>query len=377
MQYRRFGPLDWEVSALGFGAMRLPLVDEDLASVDMDEAICMIRYAIDHGVNYVDTAYPYHGGMSEKSVGKALQGGYRGRARLATKLPSWLIEKVEDCDRYLDEQLERLQTDTIDFYLLHGLNEERWPKLQELQVLHWAEKAMVDGRIQHLGFSFHDSFEVFREIIDASDLWLFCQIQYNFMDVEYQAGTRGLKYAADRGLAVVVMEPLRGGRLTKSVPPSVQAIWHSASIPRPPAQWALDWVWNQPEVAVVLSGMSTMEQVEQNVAWAAQSRPGMLTEDDLEVIVQVRDAYESLCPAPCTDCQYCLPCPSGVKIPRILEIYNDLIIYGDLERSQRVYSWLGEAERANLCIKCGECLDKCPQKIEIPAWLAKAHEALC
>jgi predicted aldo/keto reductase-like oxidoreductase len=377
MQYRPFGPLDWKTSALGFGAMRLPLVGDDPESVDLDETIRMIRYAIDHGVNYVDTAYPYHGGMSEKCVGKALQEGYRGRVRLATKLPSWLIEKVEDCDRYLDEQLERLQTDTIDFYLLHGLNEERWPKLQDLDVLRWAEKAMADGRIQHLGFSFHDSFEVFREIIDASDLWLFCQIQYNFMDVEYQAGTRGLKYAADRGLAVVVMEPLRGGRLTKSVPPSVQAIWDSARIQRPPAQWALEWVWNQPEVVVVLSGMSTMEQVEQNVAWAAQSRPGMLTDDDLQVIARVRDAYESLCPVPCTDCKYCLPCPSGVNIPRILEIYNDLIIYADLERSQRVYSWLSEDERANLCIECGECLDKCPQQIEIPAWLAKAHEALC
>jgi predicted aldo/keto reductase-like oxidoreductase len=296
--------------------------------------------------------------------------------KLATKLPSWLIERAEDCDRILDEQLERLQTGSIDFYLLHGLNEVRWASLQELDVLNWAEKAMIDGRIQHLGFSFHDSYEVFEEIVDATDLWVLAQIQYNYMDTEYQAGTRGLAYAARKGLAVVVMEPLRGGRLTMRVPPAVQAIWDSAPVERQPAEWALDWVWNQPEATVVLSGMSTMEQVEQNVSWASRSATGKLTDGDMAVIARVREAYESLCPVPCTDCRYCLPCPSGVNIPRAFEIYNDLVIYGDLRRAKMVYSWLSEDERANLCVECGECLEKCPQQIDIPAWLGKAHKAL-
>jgi predicted aldo/keto reductase-like oxidoreductase len=376
MKYRPFGQLDWEVSALGFGAMRLPVIGDDPAAVDEDEAIRMIRYAIDHGVNYVDTAYPYHEGASERCVGKALQDGYRERVRLATKLPSWLIERVDDCDRILDEQLERLQTESVEFYLLHGLNKVRWPSLQALDVLSWAEKAMGDGRIQNLGFSFHDGYEVFESIVDASDLWVLAQIQYNYMDAEYQAGTKGLAYAANKGLAVVVMEPLRGGRITQRVPPTVQAIWDNSPVQRLPAQWALDWVWNQPAVSVALSGMSTMDQVEQNVAWAARSAVGVLTDDELEVIARVRDAYEALCPIPCTDCKYCLPCPSGVSIPRVFEIYNDFVIYGDLGRSQMVYSWLGEDERANLCTECGECLEKCPQHIDIPPWLEKAHEVL-
>jgi len=244
MNYRTFGRLDWKPSALGFGAMRLPTIDNDPAKIDEPEAARMVRYAIDHGVNYVDTAYPYHRQTSELFLGRALQDGYRERVKLATKMPCWLIKEVDDFDRYLDEQLERLQTDHIDFYLLHGLNGDRWPALHALNVLQWAERAIAAGRIGHLGFSFHDSYDVFQQIVDASDLWLFCQIQYNFVDIEYQAGSKGLHYAADKGLAVVVMEPLRGSRLTKRVPPSVQEIWDSAPTQRTPAEWALHWVWN-------------------------------------------------------------------------------------------------------------------------------------
>ncbi len=378
MQYRSFGRLDWRPSALGFGAMRLPTIDNDPAKIDETEATRMVRYAIDHGVNYVDTAYPYHRENSERFLGRALQDGYRERVKLATKMPCWKIEKAGDFDHFLDEQLEKLQTEHLDFYLLHGLNEKRWTEMSELDVLRWAEGAIVSGRIRHLGFSFHDKLEAFKAIVDASDLWTFCQIQYNFMDIEYQAGTEGLTYAADRGLAVVVMEPLRGGRLTKSVPPSVQAIWDTVPVHRTPAEHALQWVWNQPEVSVVLSGMSTFEQVEENVASAHRSGPGTLSEEELAVYHLVREAYEALCPIPCTDCKYCLPCPSGVNIPRVFDIYNDGIIYDNVERSRMVYSnFMSEDERASLCTQCGECLEKCPQQIEIPDWLAEAHEVLC
>jgi predicted aldo/keto reductase-like oxidoreductase len=378
MQYRTFGKLDWQPSALGFGAMRLPTIDDDPSKIDEAEATHMVRYAIDQGVNYVDTAYPYHRQASEPFLGRALQDGYREQVKLATKMPVWLIESANDFDRYLDEQLERLQTDHIDFYLLHGLSQARWPTIRDLNVFGWAEGAIADGRIRHLGFSFHDEYKVFEEIVDASDLWTFCQIQYNYMDIEYQAGTKGLKYAADKGLAVVVMEPIRGGRLAKKIPPTVQEIWDGAGIQRTPAEWALQWVWNQPEVSLLLSGMSTMEQVEQNLDTAGQSGPGILTGAELALYGRVREEYEKLCPIPCTDCKYCLPCPSGVNIPRVFDVYNDLMMYGDENRAQMVYNhFMKEDERANLCIDCGECLEKCPQMIEIPDWLARAHELLC
>jgi predicted aldo/keto reductase-like oxidoreductase len=376
MQYRTFGRLDWKASALGFGAMRLPTIDGNPARIEEPEATRMIRFAIDQGLNYVDTAYPYHEEMSEPFLGRALQGGYRERIRLATKLPCWHVDSAVDFDRYLDEQLKRLQTDQIDFYLLHGLNAESWTKVRDLGVLRWAEKAIADGRFHHLGFSFHDRIEVFKEIVDASSLWLFCQIQYNFMDIEHQAGTEGLEYAAAKGLAVVIMEPLRGGLLARNVPPVVEEIWDGAPRQRTAADWALQWVWNHPEVSVVLSGMSTMEQVEQNIASASQSGPGTLTDAELALFDRVRGMYSELARIPCTDCRYCLPCPSGVNIPSVFEIYNEAKMYGDEEAARGSYSWLDEAQRADLCVECGDCLEKCPQQIEIPDWLARAHGLL-
>jgi predicted aldo/keto reductase-like oxidoreductase len=375
MQYRRFGRLEWEVSALGFGAMRLPTLSDDPADIDEPEATRMVRYGIDHGVNYVDTAWPYHGERSEPFLGRALLDGYRDRVRLATKLPCWEVEKEEDLDKYLNEQLRRLQTDHVDCYLLHSLDHESWPKMRSLGVLPWAENAIADGRIDHLGFSFHDDHKAFVEIVDSYDKWAFCQIQYNYMDTENQAGTKGLRYAASKGLAVVVMEPLLGGRLARP-PQAMEELWLDAPHRRTPADWALQWLWNQPEVSAVLSGMSTMQHVQENLSSADNSGIGVLTEDELALVAKVRDRYRGLCPIPCTDCKYCLPCPSGVNIPRVFEVFSDGVMHGDPEGARAGYKWIPEAERAKHCTHCQQCEELCPQQIPISEWMVHAEEVL-
>ncbi len=376
MQYRNFGKLDWQVSALGFGAMRLPVIDNDPPKINEDEAFTMVRYAFDHGVNYIDTAYPYHGGESEIFVGKVLKGGYREKARLATKMPSWLMKNTVDFDKYLHEQLEKLQTEYIDFYLLHALNKNRWFELQKLGVLEWAEKAIESGKINHLGFSFHDDFEAFKLIVDSYDKWTSCQIQYNYMDIKNQAGTRGLRYAASKGLAVVIMEPILGGRLVDP-PLPIQDLWETAEYKRTPADWALQWLWDQPEVSVVLSGMSAMNHVVENVASAGRSGICRFDQAELDLIDDVRERYKSLSPIPCTKCDYCMPCPNGVNIPRNFEIYNQAFMYGKIDDARRAYNnWFAEEERAHNCQECFECEEKCPQNIPITEWLPKVEERL-
>ncbi len=376
MRYRKFGKLDWEVSALGFGCMRFPIKGEDHSNIDEPEATKMLHYAINHGVNYLDTAYPYHGGNSELVVGRALKGGYREKVKLATKLPCWKVEAAEDFDKYLNEQLEKLQTDHIDFYLLHSLGEKSWHKMRDLGVLKRAEGAIADGRIGHLGFSFHDKYKVFQEIIDAYDGWTFCQIQYNYMDIENQAGTKGLKHAASLGLAVVIMEPVLGGRLVNP-PQPIQDLWNTSAKKRMPADWALQWLWNQPEVSVVLSGMSTMEQVEENVASADVSGVNTLTAEELALFDQVREKCRGLCPIPCTECGYCVPCPNGVDILRNFAVYNQGVMYDKADHSRTEYNnWIPEEARASACIQCRECEDKCPQSIPISEWMLVVHEVL-
>ena len=380
MQYRKFGKLDWEGSVLGFGAMRLPVTGEKANPMgpDIDEAyaIKMIRHSIDKGVNYVDTAYPYHGGKSEVVVGMALKDGYRDKVKLATKMPSWFMTQYSDFDKYLNEQLEKLQTDHIDFYLLHSMNKDLWPKLRDLDVLKWAERAIANGRIRHLGFSFHDNLETFKEIVDAYDNWTFCQIQYNYMDIEYQAGTEGLKYAADKGLAVVIMEPLRGGQLSKEQPSGVKKLMASASVKRSPADLALQWLWNQPEVSVVLSGMTAMDHVVENVACAEKSCVGSFSNEDLVLVDNIREEYRRLSPIPCTQCNYCMPCPNGVDIPHAFAQYNDAIMYDDPRTARFRYRQNPKEKWGDNCIECLECEEKCPQEIEISHWLKKVHELL-
>lgn len=376
MNYRPFGKLDWKVSALGFGAMRLPVVDNDPSKIDESEAIKMIRHAIDNGVNYVDTAYPYHAGNSERVVGKALLDGYREKVKLATKMPAWQVKSPDDFDKFVGEQLEKLQTDHIDFYLLHGLNRSSWPKLRDMGVTKWAEGAIEDGRIGHLGFSFHDDYDTFKDIIDGYDKWTFCQIQYNFMDVNHQAGVKGLKYAADKGIAMVIMEPLRGGSLTRKAPDIVAKLWDSSPIQRSQAEWALQWVLNQPEVATALSGMTAMEHVVENLAIAGRCGVDLLTDEEQALINQASEAYIEACPVPCTGCNYCMPCSQGVTIPRIFQMYNEAHMYDGHQRARYTYRGLPPEGQADKCTECRECMEVCPQDFDIPESLGMVHDWL-
>ncbi|MDI6893739.1 MAG: aldo/keto reductase [Bacillota bacterium] len=376
MLRRKFGSQGFEVSILGFGMMRLPVVDDDPAKIDEEKTAEMVSYAVEHGVDYIDTAYSYHREQSEVVVGRLLGGGYRERVKLATKCPTWLVKSHEDFDRYLDIQLERLQTDHVDVYLMHGLTVERWKTLVKADVFRFFERARADGRVQHAGFSFHDSLEVFKAIVDAYP-WDLCQIQFNYMDEHFQAGIEGLGYAGGKGLAVVVMEPLRGGSLTKNVPPEVQAIWDRAPVKRTPAEWGLRWVWNHPQVTVVLSGMSTMEQLAENIRTAGTALPNSLTGEELALVEEVRAAYRRRTKVDCTHCGYCTPCPQGISIPDLFGLYNDASVYGSLgelaRHCDRVKERLGDPAS---CAECGQCESACPQGLPIPQYLKEMVAAL-
>jgi predicted aldo/keto reductase-like oxidoreductase len=376
MLYRKMNKTSPELSILGFGCMRLPVKEN--GQIDEETATRMIRYAIDHGVNYVDTAYPYHNGESEPCVGRALADGYREKVNLATKLPSWLVTSRKDMDKYLDEQLGRLRTDHIDYYLVHGLNRLFWDNLSGLGVTDFLDDAIADGRIRYAGFSFHDNTAVFREIVDAYD-WTFAQIQYNFMDEQYQAGTAGLNYAAKKGLGMVVMEPIRGGLLARDLT-GISKIWQTAKIRHDPAEWALRWVWNHKEVTVVLSGMSNMAQVRQNVALASSGLAGSLTKADLSLFKKVKKELEKRIVIPCTGCKYCVPCPNGVNIPECFEMFNRGHMYENGEETGQQYSLFlggffdGTPHYASVCKECGECEEKCPQNLPIRENLKKVAE---
>ena len=365
MQYREFGRLDWKPSALGFGAMRLPTQGDESGNIDEERAIKMIRYAIDQGVNYVDTAWPYHDENSEKLVARALKDGYREKTRIATKLPSWLIEEPGDMDQYLDKQLNRLEVDQIDFYLLHTLNHKYWESLKEVGVFEWLDKVQTEGKIAHPGFSFHDDLGVFKDIVDSYD-WTFCQIQYNYLDREFQAGTEGLKYASSKGLGVVVMEPLRGGKLAAEPPEEIKEIWSKAEEERGSVSWALNWLWDQPEVSVVLSGMSTLDQVKENVELADSSGVNQLSEKEIRLMEKAGEKYHELSPVGCTGCNYCTPCPNDVEIPSNFQLYNEAEVYGKFEENKKsYYKFLNDEQRASACIACGQCEEMCPQNLEI------------
>lgn len=375
MQYRNFGSMDFKCSALGFGCMRLPVISGDSSNINEGEAISLIRNAIDNGVNYVDTAYPYHSGNSEILVGKALKQGYRDKVKLATKMPVWLVEKYEDFDKYLNEQLEKLQVDYIDFYLLHALNKTRIDKMVELGVFDFIEENIKKGKIKHPGFSFHDNLEVFKYIVDLYK-WDFCQIQYNYLDENYQAGKEGLKYASSKGLGVIVMEPLRGGTLAGNPPKNVEEIFSKSKTKRTPAAWGLSWLWNQPEVSLVLSGMNTMEQIKENVVTAEKVMPNSFTQDDNETMKAVKEMFNELMKVKCTACEYCMPCTVGINIPKNFSMYNHYSMYEDKETTKKAYNNLPKTAMASACIECGKCEKQCPQQLPIRRLLKEVNKTL-
>ena len=384
MLYRKLGKTNLDVSILGFGCMRLPIKngsdsDADIfdpnKGINKEETNRMIRYAIEHGVNYFDTAYPYHNGKSEPILGKALK-GYRDKVMIATKLPVWLVKEEKDFTKFLEEQMKRLGTDYLDVYLLHGLNRQLWPRMLQLKVFEFLNQIQAEGRVRHVGFSFHDDVKIFKEMVDSYD-WDICQIQYNFFDENYQAGKEGLTYAASKGIGVVVMEPLRGGKLTDRIPAEVQTIWDYAEKKRTPAEWALRWVWNHPEVSTALSGVSVMGQIIENIRVGNEGKPNSLFERELSIIAQVKEVYRKMLKIDCTGCAYCMPCETGVDIPSNFSLYNDMFMFKNPEINVFLYNELISPERrASACIECGKCEEQCPQHLQIQEALKAVHEVL-
>jgi predicted aldo/keto reductase-like oxidoreductase len=366
MLYRTVPKTGDKLSILGFGCMRLP---KKGGKIDVERATRQIRSAIDRGVNYIDTAVPYHNGESEPFLGQALAGGYREKVFLATKLPPWQVHSAEDMDRILDAQRERLRTDNIDYYLVHSLDGRSWEKMKRLGVTEFLDRAKADGRIINAGFSFHGDIAAFKEIVDAYP-WEFCQIQYNILDEHNQAGTEGLEYAAERGLAVIIMEPLRGGRLTSRIPTPVKEIYDGAEVRRTAAEWALRWVWDHDEVTVVLSGMNDEAHIDENLATAGTALPHSLDSEEHALIDRVKETYRSLMKVDCTGCNYCMPCPHGVNIPACFSFYNNFHMFENKTETKVMYlgrlgGILGTEAYAGMCKACGKCEKTCPQHLPI------------
>ena len=355
------------ISALGFGAMRLPLID---GKIDKTISTEMIYYAIDHGVNFIDTALLYHEGCSESFLGEILTDDYRDKVKLCTKVPAWSIEKIKDVEKYFESQLRKLQTDCIDYYLIHNLSWGSFLRLRELGILEFLESKRDIGKIKYIGFSFHDSKEAFKKIVDSYN-WDACLIQLNFLDENSQAGTDGLHYAANQGITVLVMGPLKGGILAGEPPVEAKRIWESSPVKRTPAEWALRWVFNHSEVTCVLSGMGTLDEVKENINVVNETPPDILTLDELKLYRQVKQVYEDELKVNCTTCGYCLPCPQNVDIPQCFTLYNQKHMYNNKVPDYLYLTVLGGAmsdnpSYAGLCNECGKCIELCPQKINIP-----------
>jgi predicted aldo/keto reductase-like oxidoreductase len=371
MNYRIFPKTGEKVSLLGFGCMRLPISKEDRSKIDEAEAIRMIRHAIDAGVNYVDTAYMYHGGESEVVLGKALKDGYREKVFVADKLPVMYAKSAEDAPKLLDEQLRRLDVSHIDMYLLHDIREKPWERVKDFKLLGMLEEKRALGLIKHIGFSYHgETVEFFREVIDAFP-WDFCQIQLNYMDAKLQAGVEGLKYAAGKGIPIVIMEPLKGGKLTDVIPESIQKYWDGIDVKRSPADWAFRWVADFPEVLTILSGMSTFEQVEENLRILSDAGANALTDEERAIIGRVADEYNKLTPYSCTACKYCMPCPVEIDIPEVIGLRNEATVFESVKKvAYAIRTFVRPAPSA--CVACTQCEEKCPQHLPIADIMAES-----
>ena len=379
MLYNTLGKSKLKVSRLGFGAMRLPTTGSN-DNINESEANEMLKYGFDNGINLLDTAYSYHApgldgnGNSEAFIGKFFkENDYRDEILLSTKSPSWLMEKRSDFDYYLDQQLEKLQTDYIDIYLLHSLTETDWAKVKDLDVLDFLDDALASGKVKHVGFSSHIEIDYLIEIIDEYPKWEIVLTQMNYLDEYYQSGVMGLDYLQQVNIGSMVMEPLRGGQLVQNAPPSVEQLWDTAEVKRTPLQWALQYLWNRDDVDCVLSGMSNLEQVKENIEIA--STEDIISENDQELIREVAREYRTFLGNNCTRCGYCMPCPHGVDIINCFTEYNIAHMLNDPKTSAMQYfSLIDDDARADSCIECRECLSFCTQMLNIPEELKKVNE---
>lgn len=370
MKYRTFESADIRTALLGFGCMRFPTTPD--GEIDEKRASDMLDTAYKAGVNYYDTAYPYHNGKSESFVGKAMKKYPRDSFYFATKLPCWEIKSVADAERIFNEQLEKLQTDYVDFYLLHALNKDSWKSMVELGIVTFCEDLQRQGKIRQFGFSFHDDYACFEEIITYRK-WDFCQIQYNYMDIDEQAGDKGYNLAAQLDVPLVIMEPIKGGSLA-SLPEKITKIFDDVTPGKSPASWALRWVGSHRNVKVILSGMSTEEQIADNLTTFNNFES--LSQQENEAVCKVREAIKAGVRNGCTGCRYCMPCPKGVDIPRVFSIWN---YFGKYEnKGNALWGWndLDAKNKPELCVECGLCEKQCPQKIAIREDLKKANAEL-
>ena len=374
MQYRsdRYGN---QLSVLGFGCMRFP---QKLGRIDMEQTNKQLMAAIDNGVNYLDTAYIYPG--SEAAVGEILEkNNARDRVYIATKLPHYLIKSLEGMEKLFREQLERLRTDHIDYYLMHMLTDpDTWQRLKDLGIQEWLEEKKQSGAIRQIGFSYHGNTSVFCQLVDAYD-WDFCQIQYNYLDEHTQAGRKGLQYAHQKGIPVIIMEPLRGGRLVNNLPEKAKKLFAEHPSGLTPAQWALRWLWDQKEVTVVLSGMNSMEMLQENMQTASQTQAGQMNEEDQLLLQNVVKSINALVKVGCTGCSYCMPCPKGVDIPGTFSAYNRYYSDGKFVALKEYFmctTLRQNSASASQCIGCGKCEKHCPQNIPIREKLQDAKKTL-
>lgn len=378
MQYRPYGKQGFDVSLLGMGCMRLPRRTNPDGSVEVDreKAYEIIRYAADHGVNYFDTAFTYHNQTSESVVGEALE-GRRDRVKIVTKQPFSVMKTQADIRKNLESTLKKLRTDHIDVYLIHNIQAPLWEEIKRRDVIGEYEKFRQEGLIGAIAFSYHGAYPTFKEILEYYP-WAMCQVQQNLLDRDKEVTEEGIQLAGKQGTALVIMEPLRGGGLA-SAPKDVQAVYDSYPGGRSPAEWAFRYVADYPQVSCILSGMTTLEQLKDNIRIFSQEdmKPGCLTQEEREILTRAKAAYESRITIPCTGCEYCVPCPKGVDIPGIFQRFNDGMRFENFDNPRRTYMFLRrDGKDASQCVACGACQKKCPQHIEIIEQLKTAREKL-